>query len=101
LKGAGIKIIWHSDGNTMPIVPQLIEVGVDGFQGLQESVGVKIDLNRLAQFKALSGKKVILVGSISTIKTLPLGTVEDVEKDVERCIEIAERRGQNVEHRKD
>lgn len=92
LKDADIRIIWHSDGNIMPIVPQLIEAGVDGFQGFQESVGTKVDLNCLAKFKALSGKRVILVGSVSTTKTLPFGTVEDVEKDIERCIKMAEKR---------
>ena len=93
MKDAGIKIIWHSDGNIMPIVDRLIKMGVDGFQGLQESVGTRVDLNYLAQIEALSGKKLIIVGSISTVTTLPFGSVEDVKKDVRRCIEIAEKRG--------
>jgi len=87
LKNAGIKIIWHCDGNIMPILERLIAVGIDGFQGFQEESGV--DFAKLANMKARSGKKLILFGSISVTRTLPFGTVEDVKRDVERCIDIA------------
>jgi len=93
LKEAGIRIIWHSDGNIMPIVPQLINAGVDGFQGFQESVGERVDLEKLSRVRTLSGEKVLLMGSISTITVLPFGTTEDVRHEVERCIRIAENRG--------
>jgi hypothetical protein len=35
----------------------------------------------------------IVFGSISVTTTLPFGTVDDVRKDVERCIDLAEGRG--------
>jgi len=87
LKDAGIKIIWHCDGNIMPILDRLIDVGIDGLQGFQEECGV--DFAKLAQMRSKSGDKLILLGSISVTITLPFGTVEDVKRDVERCIEIA------------
>lgn len=91
LKNAGIKIIWHCDGNIMPILDRLIDAGMDGFQGFQEEAGV--DFAKLAETKTKSGDPPILLGSISVTTTLPFGTIEDVKMDVERCINIAAPRG--------
>jgi len=38
--------------------------------------------------RAISGKKLILWVSVSVTTTLPYGTVDDVKKDVKRCIEV-------------
>jgi hypothetical protein len=92
LQRAGIKVIWHCDGNIMPILDSLINiVGVDGLQGFQEETGV--DLEKIMNMKTKSGKLLIIFGSISVTTTLPFGSVEDVKKDVERCIDLAEGRG--------
>ena len=94
LKDAGIKIIQHFDGNGALIVDRLIDIGIDGFQGFYEDAEAGVDLlARLSLMRAKSGEKLLLIGSISTTTTLPFGTVEDVKKDVERCIQIAEERG--------
>ncbi len=87
LKKSGIRIIWHSDGNIMPIVEHLLDCGVDGFQGFQQETGPTLE--RLAEMKSRSGRKLILWGSISVTSTLPFGTVRDVELEVERCIDAA------------
>lgn len=88
LHDAGIKIIWHSDGNILPIIDRLINVvGVSGFQGFQEETGCTLE--RIAEKKTRNNEKLIIWGSISVTTTLPFGTVEDVKKDVERCFKIA------------
>ncbi|MEM2906018.1 MAG: uroporphyrinogen decarboxylase family protein [Candidatus Bathyarchaeia archaeon] len=87
LRNAGVKTIWHCDGNITPILERLIDVGIDGLQGFQEESGV--DFAKLAEMKARSGRKLLLFGSISVTTTLPFGTVEDVKRDVERCIDLA------------
>jgi len=91
LVNADIKIVWHCDGNINPIVDRLIDIGVAGFQGFQEETGVS--LAELAQMKTKFGKKPLLWGSISVTTTLPFGTVEEVKKDVERCIDVAAKGG--------
>ena len=91
LQRKGVKTIWHCDGNFTPIFDKLLEMGIDGFQGFQEETGV--DLSEIMETRAKSGKPVIVFGSISVTTTLPLGTVEDVKRDVERCISLAEGRG--------
>ena len=90
---AGLKIIWHSDGNITPIVPRLLEAGVDGFQGLQEKLGVPVDLEKLSKESTIKGRNPIIVGSISSTTVLPFGSPEDVRIEVERCIKIAKSRG--------
>lgn len=88
LHEAGIGIIWHSDGNILPIIDRLIyQVGVSGFQGFQEETGCTLD--RIVAHRTRDGKKLIIWGSISVTTTLPFGTVEDVKRDVERCFKIA------------
>lgn len=88
LHDAGIKIVWHSDGNILPILDQLIQVvGVSGFQGFQEETGCTLE--KIAARRTRDGEKLILWGSISVTTTLPFGTMEDVRRDVERCFRVA------------
>lgn len=91
LKEAGISIIWHSDGNILPIVPDLLDCGIDGFQGFQAETDRR--LGDLARLKSRSGRKLILLGSISVSRTLPFGSTEDVKREVERCIDAASEGG--------
>jgi len=90
IREAGIKIIWHSDGNIMPIADRLLEIGVDGFQGLQEETGV--DIPTLAEKSTARGEKTIIVGGLN-VPTIVFGTTSDVEAEVERCARLSERRG--------
>ncbi len=88
---AGIISVWHSDGNIMPIIDDLIRCGVDGFQGLEEDHGMSLET--LAGMTNWNGVPLVLWGSVSVTSTLPHGSVEDVRKDVKRCIDIGARRG--------
>ena len=86
---AGIDIIWHCDGNVMKIIDRLLEMGVTGFQGFQEDVGV--DFEWIARRQTIKGRRPILMGSVQARGALPFGSEEDVRRDVERCINIAGR----------
>jgi hypothetical protein len=93
LKEAGITILWHADGNIVPIAQHLLDAGADGFQGVQETIDTKIDIHALMSMTTLTGKKPVIVGSISSITTMPFGTPDDVIEDTDRCIGIARKRG--------
>jgi hypothetical protein len=82
-----IRIIWHCDGNILPILDDLLDLGVSGFQGFQEEAGVA--LAQMIQVRTRWGRKPILWGSVSVTTTLPFGTVADVKRDVERCFDLA------------
>lgn len=83
----GAEIIWHSDGYIIPMVDDLIACGVSGFQGFQEHTG--FDVGDIAKRSVRSGRKPVLLAGLSVDRTLPCGTVADVERDVERIIDTA------------
>ncbi|MCX6376929.1 MAG: hypothetical protein NTU88_13010, partial [Armatimonadetes bacterium] len=85
LHNAGVRMIWHSDGNILPILKELIEAGMRGFQGFQEETGPKLEI--MAQRRTIWGARPVLWGSISVTRTLPFGTAEDVRAEVDRCFE--------------
>jgi uroporphyrinogen decarboxylase len=70
-----IYIFYHSDGNIEPIIPELIEIGVDILNPVQP------DCMNTETLKKLYGEKLTFYGGISVQETLPLGTVQDVKKE--------------------
>jgi hypothetical protein len=93
LKEIGVKVLWHADGNIAPIAPYLLEAGVDGFQGLQEAIETKVDVAALRELKTGAGKPPVIVGSVSSVTTMPFGTPDDVRADVRRCQALAAQKG--------
>mgnify|MGYP005845567789 CR=1 FL=1 len=87
LLDADIRIVWHCDGNIMPILDRLLEIGVSGLQGFQEEMGVPFA--QMVGLRSRWGRPLILWGSVSVTTTLPFGTVEDVQADVRRCFALA------------
>ncbi len=92
LKLAGITVVWHADANYREILPRLVELGIDGVQGLYESPG-GMRLEDVAEMRTPAGDPLVIFGSISTHLVLPQGSVADVEAAVDRCIDIARGRG--------
>ncbi len=91
LHEAGIKTLWHSDGNILPILDSILDLGVAGFQGFQEEIGVSI--GDIAQRRTSSGDELIFFGSMSVSGVLPHGTVDDVKRQVEFCKDATGGRG--------
>lgn len=71
-----VKIAYHSDGNILPIIPELIEIGLDVLNPIQPA---SMDP---AQIKAQFGDRLCFWGSIDEQHTLPYGTPEDVRAEV-------------------
>jgi uroporphyrinogen-III decarboxylase len=71
-----IKVAYHSDGNILPIIPELIEVGVDILNPIQPACMDPAAIKR--QF----GDRLCFWGSIDEQHTLPYGTPEDVRQEV-------------------
>jgi len=92
LKEAGMKVVWHADANYKRILAEMIDLGIDGFQGFYEEEG-GMELAGLAQMKAKTGLPLILFGSISTVRVLPRADVVGVRREVARCIHAAAGRG--------
>ncbi len=71
-----IKIAYHTDGVVYPIIPDLIEIGIDVLNPIQP---LAMDPARL---KAEYGDRLCFWGSIDIQKTMPFGTPDDVRHEV-------------------
>ncbi|OGG55501.1 MAG: hypothetical protein A3F84_18820 [Candidatus Handelsmanbacteria bacterium RIFCSPLOWO2_12_FULL_64_10] len=84
LKEAGIRVIYHSDGDLMEILDDLVEAGIDGLNPIEPAAGMDI-----GQLKRRYGRRLILVGNVDCSQVLPLGSVEDVRRAVRACVRAA------------
>ena len=75
--------VYHSDGNLVPILDDLLTLGMTGLHPIQPSA---MDIGKI---KALYGKKVCLLGNIDLDYTLTMGTPEEVEQEVKARIAVA------------
>lgn len=78
---AGIKLIWHCDGNLMQMIPRLLEVGLSGFQGFQYEDGM--DYEKICKMKTKNGEDLIIIAGVSVTRTLPMGTPDDVKREID------------------
>ncbi len=88
---AGIRVIWHCDGNLMDMVPRLLEVGLSGFQGFQYEDGM--DYERICRMKDRDGRDLIIVAGASVTRTLPLGSPADVRRELDWLVRYGPRTG--------
>ncbi|MCZ7542049.1 MAG: hypothetical protein M5R40_00215 [Anaerolineae bacterium] len=71
-----VRVAYHSDGNILPIIPDLIEIGLDVLNPIQPAC---MDP---AEVKKRFGDRLCFWGSIDEQYTLPLGTPEMVRAEV-------------------
>lgn len=83
LKEKGIKIIYHSDGNIMEILDDLVDAGIDGLNPIETTAGMDLGL-----IKKRYGKNLVLIGNVDA-NIMTFGTPEEVAEDVRRCIRDA------------
>ena len=83
LKEAGIKVVYHSDGDVTGIIDGLIEAGVDALNPIETTAGMD-----LAAIKKRYGRNLVLVGNVDA-NLMTIGTPQEVEEDVKRCIRDA------------
>jgi uroporphyrinogen decarboxylase len=78
-----VKIAFHSDGYIVPVIPDLIEIGLDILNPIQPK---SMDP---AQIKKDFGKHLTLWGTIDIQEVLPFGTPEDVANEVKLRLRTA------------
>jgi uroporphyrinogen decarboxylase len=71
-----VKIAYHSDGNILPIIPELAEIGIDILNPIQPACMSPAEIKR--QF----GDRLCFWGSIDEQHTLPFGTSASVAAEV-------------------
>jgi len=87
VKAKGKFAYFHSCGHIEPIVPDLIEIGIDILQPIQP------ESNDIFTLKSAYGRDICLAGGISTQKTLPFGSSRDVLDEVNMCLSVMAKGG--------
>jgi uroporphyrinogen decarboxylase len=82
-----IKIAYHSDGNIYPIIPDLIEIGLDVLNPVQPAC---MDPEKV---KKEFGDRLCFWGSIDEQHTLPFGSAEDVQAEVRQRLKTLGKKG--------
>ena len=71
-----IKIAYHTDGNVVPIIPELIEIGLDVLNPIQPASMNPVEIKRMV------GDKLSFWGTIDEQRTLPFGSPADVADEI-------------------
>ena len=79
----GLKVLLHCCGGFAPLIPAMIEIGVDGLQALQPTCRGMDP----ASLKAAFGDDLLLMGAIDT-QMLIEGTPEQARTETHRILEI-------------
>jgi uroporphyrinogen decarboxylase len=88
-KARGVPVMYHCDGAIYPLVPELIDMGVDLLNPVQADAA-GMDPQRL---KDEFGDRLSFHGGIDIIKTLPKGTVADVKAEVAARTQVLGKNG--------
>lgn len=84
-----IKIAWHTCGSILPIIPDLIEIGLDILNPLQP-LATGMDPVFL---KDTYGDKLVFFGGIDVQNLMPYGSAESVRKEVKRVASVYGKNG--------
>lgn len=87
IKSYGKKVMVHSCGQILRLMPELVELGVDILNPIQPEC---MDLKFL---KETYGDSITFWGGISTQRTLPYGTPEDVRGETREVIKLMSKNG--------
>lgn len=78
-----IKLVFHSDGNVLEILPDLVACGIDGLNPIETQAGLDIaEIRRIAP-------DLILIGGGDCSQILPHGTPDEVRKETRRVLQAA------------
>jgi len=81
VKESPVPVIWHSDGNILPLLPMAVEAGFAGVHGLDPSAGID-----LGAVKREFGRDLALIGNVDT-RVLCGSNLSAVRGEVARCLE--------------
>ena len=82
-----LKVAYHSDGMIAPIIPELVEIGVDVLNPIQPACMDPAEIKR--QF----GDQLCFWGAIDEQRTLPFGTPAEVEREIRERLKTIGKNG--------
>lgn len=84
---SGRFVFYHSDGYIEPIIPELIDIGVNILNPIQP------ECMDPAKLKREYGKDLVFFGTVGVQSILPHGSPEDIKKEVKERIETVGKDG--------
>ena len=81
IRKAGLPTYLHTCGDITPIIPDLIDIGLNMLQPIQPEAMDIFDLKRRY------GRDLCLVGGVSTQRALSFGSAAEIRREVRSCIE--------------
>ena len=85
----GVKVWFHSCGTFRPVLPDLVDLGID----VWETVQAHLPGNEPADLKREFGRDLAFYGAINSQSTLPFGTPAAVRAEVRERISVLGRGG--------
>ena len=83
-KQMGLKTRYHTDGAVVPVIEDMIEMGLDLLDPIQpKATGMQAE-----NLKTLFEGRLSFYGGVDTQELLPMGTAREVEQDVLRLISV-------------
>jgi uroporphyrinogen decarboxylase len=80
---SGAKLLYHTCGSVVDVIEDLVEIGVDAIHPVQVSAAGM----EPAALKKEFGDRMAFWGGVDTQQILPRGSVAEVKRAVEQCIE--------------
>jgi len=82
-KRADLWLAHHCCGSLRPIIPDLIEMGLDVLNPIQSNCPGMDPLELKKEF----GRELAFMGGVDTVDLLPYGSIEDVRRSTERLLD--------------
>jgi uroporphyrinogen decarboxylase len=82
--GRGVPVMYHCDGAVVPLIPELIELGVDVLNPIQPDAR-GMDPRAL---KDAFGDRLAFHGGVDIVTTLPRGTPDEVADEVRHLVDV-------------
>lgn len=86
LRAAGVRVVWHCDGDYRRLLDDVLACGVGGLQGFQKECGM--DIEWIVERRTRDGDPLLIFGPMSVTQTLPYGTPDDVRASVAHAMRV-------------
>lgn len=83
---AGCRPVWHCDGDCRPLLPMLLNAGVQGLQGFQPECGMDID--SVVRLRTREGDPLVIFGPLSVTTELPVCSPGEIRDKVRHAIDV-------------
>jgi len=84
IKAQNLPVFMHCCGRIYDYLDDLVEIGIDAYHPLQRTAGMD-----LARVKQEYGDRICLIGNIDSSRTLPFGSMAQIEAETREALRIA------------